>query len=323
MTPEQMKPLGKECTAEQWLSLAQQAKDAGMVFLLLTGGEPLLRADFCELYGELSKMGLSIDINTNATLIDAKMAAFFSDNPPSKLNITLYGASRQTYQRLCGEAEAFDKVVNAIDMLCEAGLLVSLNATLTPENVCDTEQLAVFAKQRGLYLKMTSLVVPPFRRGRAEQPHRLSAEEAGRAAALGHLRYFGEETISRKVQTLQDTDLSVLDDCTLVGEAGTGCLAGNSQFWIAWNGEMYPCCMMPWISAEPFTAGFLSAWEQITDACAQIKQSLQCRSCSLSGQCPSCTAIRYCETNGDASARPEYLCRMTQAYCAELKNLIL
>ena len=40
ITPEQMKPIGKELTAEQWLSLAREAKEAGLTFLLLTGGEP-------------------------------------------------------------------------------------------------------------------------------------------------------------------------------------------------------------------------------------------------------------------------------------------
>lgn len=325
MTPEEMKPLGTERTAEQWISLAQQAKNAGMVFLLLTGGEPLLRPDFRQLYQQLAKMGFSIDINTNGTLIDDSMAAFFHEHPPAKFNITLYGASRETYRRLCGDETAFDRVMYAIEVLREAGLLVSLNATITPENVCDTEEIAVFAKERGLNLKLTSLVVPPMRRGARQSVCRLSAEEAGRAAARGHFAYFGRDVICARLKSLENgtPDFSVLDDCVPLEQSGTGCLAGNSQFWIAWNGEMYPCCMMPQISAKPFEIGFDAAWRQITEACAQLPKTPQCASCSLHSFCPSCSALQYLETNGNPLLRPDYLCRMSAAYLKTLKELVL
>lgn len=324
MTSEQMKPLGTERTAQEWISMAQQAKHAGMVFLLLTGGEPFLRADFKPLYRQLSKMGFSIDINTNGTLIDAQMVSFLHENPPAKLNITLYGASGDTYQRLCGDASAFDRVVYAIDALCEADLLVSLNATITPENVCDTEKIAEFARKRGLYLKLTSLVVPPIRRGIRETAHRLSAEDAGSAAAFGHLCYFGKDAIQARLKNLKSEipDTSLLDGCVQTGENGTGCLAGNSQFWIAWNGEMYPCCMMPQISAKPFETGFDAAWERIVQESADVQRTPQCNSCELKAFCPSCAALQYRENDGEPLKRPEYLCRMTTAYCSALREQI-
>lgn len=324
MTPDEMKLLGTERTVSQWLSLAQQAKEAGMVFLLLTGGEPLVYPDFFPLLRELSQLGLSIDINTNGTLIDDKAVAAFLDCPPAKFNITLYGTSRDTYARLCGDGTAFDRTVYAIDALREAGLLVSLNATLTPENVCDTEAIAEFAKERGLNLKLTSLVVPPQRRGSTEQPHRLSAEEAGQAAARGHFRYFGEAEVRAKLDSLRaDAPAAfLLDDCVQSSEPGISCLAGRSQFWVAWNGEMYPCCMMPQISAKPFETGFAPAWQTLTQACDRVVQTPQCKTCPLGSLCPSCAALQYAETDGDPTQRPDYLCRMTAAYRAALSELL-
>ena len=58
----------KELSADQWLSLASDARDAGMMFLLLTGGEPFLRPDFGQIYQELVKMGIMVSINTNASM---------------------------------------------------------------------------------------------------------------------------------------------------------------------------------------------------------------------------------------------------------------
>ncbi|MFR4670868.1 MAG: radical SAM protein [Intestinibacter bartlettii] len=74
MTKSEVDKVGRLRTVEEWISIAEEAKDAGMLFLLITGGEPLLYKGFKELYLKLVKMGLIISINTNATLIDEEMA---------------------------------------------------------------------------------------------------------------------------------------------------------------------------------------------------------------------------------------------------------
>ena len=65
---------------------------AGTVFLLLTGGEPLLFPDFKTLYRRLRNLGMILTINTNGTLLDEAWADFFATYPPRRINITLYGA---------------------------------------------------------------------------------------------------------------------------------------------------------------------------------------------------------------------------------------
>lgn len=70
LTPEEQRRRGAELTADEWLAIAEQARSQGMLFLLLTGGEPLIRVDFRYLLTELKKMGLMVSINSNASLID-------------------------------------------------------------------------------------------------------------------------------------------------------------------------------------------------------------------------------------------------------------
>ena len=101
MTKSEVEKVGRLRTTDEWIKIAEDAREAGMLFLLITGGEPLLYKGFKELYLKLVKMGLIITINTNATLIDEEMADFFAKYPPSRLNITLYGGSNETYERLC------------------------------------------------------------------------------------------------------------------------------------------------------------------------------------------------------------------------------
>ena len=75
-------------TKGDWISIAEQAKEQGMLYLLLTGGEPLLWPDFWELYEELVQMGFLVSINTNGSLIDEEAVKHFQKYPPNRINIT-------------------------------------------------------------------------------------------------------------------------------------------------------------------------------------------------------------------------------------------
>ena len=79
----------------------------GMIYLLLTGGEPLLRSDFIKIYRELVKMGLLVTINTNGTLITPELIQCFREYKPEKINITLYGMSDLMYKKVCGNENGF------------------------------------------------------------------------------------------------------------------------------------------------------------------------------------------------------------------------
>ena len=85
LSREEMERQGRLRTAEEWLSVARQLKDAGTLFLLLTGGEPLIYPAFKQLYTALRALGFLITINTNGTLIDEDWAAFFGQHKPRRL----------------------------------------------------------------------------------------------------------------------------------------------------------------------------------------------------------------------------------------------
>ena len=88
-------------TADEWIGLGREMQKAGVLFLLLTGGEPLLFPDFQKLYVELRQMGMILTVNTNGTLLDEGWADFFGRYKPRRINITLYGADDSAYEKLC------------------------------------------------------------------------------------------------------------------------------------------------------------------------------------------------------------------------------
>ena len=58
-----------ELTAAEWIDLARQAAEAGTLGLLITGGEPMLRPDFCEIWEGVYRQGFVMELYTNATLV--------------------------------------------------------------------------------------------------------------------------------------------------------------------------------------------------------------------------------------------------------------
>ena len=137
LSKEEMDRLGHMRTAEEWLAIGRQMKEAGVLFLLLTGGEPLLFPDFQKLYLGLKEMGMILTINTNATLITEEMATFFGKHKPRRINITLYGKDEAAYADLCHFPGGFARTVQGIRLLRKYGVDVKISSSMTRSNADD------------------------------------------------------------------------------------------------------------------------------------------------------------------------------------------
>lgn len=318
MTREQQERIHPLRTAQEWIRLGEEAKKQGMVYLLLTGGEPFLRPDFREIMQSLHKMGFVLTINSNGTMIDEQVIAWLKETPPVRINITLYGASDETYGRLCGNPKGFTQVTKAIRLLKEAGILVKLNCSLTPQNVDDLEEMFAYAKEEELLMQATSYMFPPLRRdetmiGRNE---RFTPEEAAHYAVRIEQLQSGEEAFAERVKEQKLEGLSVEngDDCLELEGDKIRCRAGKCSFWITWDGKMLPCGMIPDRNAgNVFEDGFESAWEQTKSAVEQICLPGACSKCSVKDKCRACAAMVWTES-GSYRDVPQYRCAMTQSY---------
>ena len=166
LTEQQIKSIGCELSNEQWLEIARQARDAGMLYLTLTGGEVFARPGFRELYQKLHDMGFLIYINSNGTMIDEETVQWLKQQSPVRVNITLYGASRETYRRICGHADGYDRAMHAIHLLQDAGIPVVSNASMIPENACDLEKIMSVGKELNINTRVATYMFPPMRRSR-------------------------------------------------------------------------------------------------------------------------------------------------------------
>ena len=297
LSPSEIKGLGEELSAEEWVSIGEEARKKGMLFLLITGGEPLIRKDFRYIFSQLSKMGLLISINSNGTLIDEEMIEFFKEYPPYRINISLYGGSDETYERLCGNGASFEKTIKAINGLKAAGLEVKLNGSLTPYNQEDIKLMLDIAGKAGCYIQMGSYMFPPVRRKQTYhgKGDRFTPFEAAKCSiAVDRIEGYNS---CEDYQRLEGDKIK--------------CRAGRASFWINWSGMMSPCGMLVDPIENVLEKGFDKAWNKIMKSTEAIRLPKECVSCSIKEICRPCAAMCYCET-GSFDLKPQYICDMNR-----------
>ena len=302
-----------------WINNAKEGIKKGLLFLLITGGEPFLYKNFKELYLKLQNLGIYICINTNGTLIDEDIVYWLKENPPRRLNISLYGSSSETYEKLCKNKNGFKQVINAMNLLKENNIMFRINAVLTPDNINDYQGIIEIAESFNVPLTFSYYMFPHIRKANVTfgyNYHRLTPEEAGR---IGYIYNKDKRTDSEfneyleKVQNL----LKNPEENFLYGCDSIHCRAGSSSFWVNWKGEMSPCGVMDTPKIDLKTTPFDKAWEYIREETDKIRLPKKCSTCNKREYCYICAAASYSET-GSFDKAPEYLCQLTEEYVSRL-----
>ena len=310
MAEDDIAAAGKELTSGQWLRIAKDARDRGMVFALLTGGEPFVRKDFFEIYGGMKEMGIMLSINSNGSLLRGETLEKLLRDPPFRVNISLYGGSEDTYMNMCSR-RAFGAVTENIRALKDAGVDVRLNLSITPWNKDDLDKIYQKATELGVHVKAASYMYPSIRvnGGMYGECSRLSPSEAAECSVRWDCLRFTEEEFAARAKAYHELS-GIERDCSVDMEEGVRCRAGRSSFWLTWDGRMLPCGMMPGPEARPLEVGFDAAWEYIRAETSKIRLPAKCSACPSREVCGVCAAVCVTETGGYEDA-PEYMCRHT------------
>lgn len=294
--------MSSELSASEWVALARSATDAGMLFLLVTGGEPFLRRDFFDIWEPLTELGLYLSLFTNGTLIDSEVARRLAQRPPFRMEITLYGASADTYGRVTGHPEAFEQCCAAIEALRSAGLdNLLLKSTLNRYNVRDLSAMREMAKDWGLSFTPSWLLSHRRDRGpSAVDDFRLEPDEVTRLEIEDGILPWSSEGLAH-----DRTDINP--------QEGFPCNAGRCVFVVDSEGAMTPCMDMPEVRVYPRESGFAAAWTQLKDIVRNIPVSAACssRHCELFHDCTWCPAMSFPETGAYGEPVP-YICEVAR-----------
>lgn len=286
---------GRELDAGEWIRLAKEAQKAGTIDLTLTGGEPFVRPDFREIYEAAHDMGFLIQIFSNGSLIDEQTVEWLGARPPKAVRFTLYGASDGTYEKVCGVPDGFSRVERSVELLKKAGVPLYLGATITKDNVHETEQIFRFAAKKRLPLIHTSNLVNPVRGASARaKEHQLERRLPPREV-VEQIRTRNPNRFPRK-------------PCRDFLQV---CSNYRCGYWITWSGNLQLCTFLtePSVPARP--GAFMESWTELLAELEKLRQPEACASCQYERYCERCPGVLYAEAGGNGKISPEY-CRQAE-----------
>ncbi len=291
-------PREPELPASAWVALAREGVDNGLAFLLLTGGEPLLRSDFFEIFEPLTRLGLYLTLFTNGTLVTPEVARRLAAAPPSRTEITLYGATAATYEAITGVPGSFTRCCAGIEALLEQGVALNLKSTLTRMNIGELEAMRELAHGWGLPFSAAWL---------------LSRRRDGGVSEVEECRLSPAECVAHEAAdqaSAAEWNESVLRGAVPADEKNFYCEAGRAAFVINPVGEMNVCMDLPRPAARPLEIGFAAAWQQVVQYVESAPPLCEaCQACEVRSFCPRCPAWSLLET-GTLNEPVPYLCEI-------------
>ena len=319
--------IDKELSFEEIKRIVDEAARLGALWCLLTGGEPLLRRDFVSIYLYMKKKGLLVSVFTNATLITEEHAGLFRKYPPRDLEVSVYGVTQQTYERVTRRAGSYAAFMRGLELLIDSGVRVRLKAMALRSNLHEMPEIARFCRER----TKDCFRLDPFlhlrydgdqKRNEDIKSERLSPEEIASIERSDQERL---EALKRSCVRLIDSDPS-FPDCNHLFHCG----AGNENFNVSYDGVFRVCSSLwhPDCVYDLRKGDLQEAWQAFVPRVRNMRSNrseflTNCRACSIAELCMWCPAHSHLET-GALDSPVDYFCRVahtrTESFGSELRT---
>jgi radical SAM protein with 4Fe4S-binding SPASM domain len=309
-SPGDRDAIARELTTNQVKTILDQVADAGTLFLTFTGGEALLRKDFPEIYEHAIRRGLLVGIFSNGTLITPETADLLAELRPHWIEITLYGATRETYERVTRKSGAYDRCMDGLKLLKSHHLPVYLKSSILTLNRHELSQMRAFAENLNVPFRYDGLIWP-----------RLD----GKMDALNY------QLSPQELVALEEEDPERLEGWCEMADMWRGklvrashvysCGAGLQSYNIDSRGRLSVCTMSRQPAYSLLGMGFKQAWEKLGEL-RMLKREIDtpCQTCTLGGLCSQCPGWSQA-VHGDNETPVEFLCELAHLRKMQVENL--
>jgi radical SAM protein with 4Fe4S-binding SPASM domain len=294
----------RELSLDRLKALVDEVVAEGCLFVLFTGGEILVRPDFPELYLYARQKGLLVTIFTNGTLVTDRIADLFVEHTPETIEITLYGMTRETYERVTRVPGSYEKCLAGIRRLVDRGLPLTLKTMALTWNQAEIEAMQAYARDLGLDFRLDSSLNPRVDCGANRNdelqidPERALQIDLGTPGMLEELKEFCERLTRPDMEF--DTDHVYT------------CGAGQTSYTVDPYGRLQMCQLSRRnfhdVKGGTFAEGWHELFPRLRDRTWQSNET--CRHCNLMALCGSCPGAAEMET-GDPEAIIPGFCELT------------
>ncbi|MEW6111775.1 MAG: radical SAM protein [Thermodesulfobacteriota bacterium] len=305
----------KELTTDELKRVLAEAAALGTLEVRFTGGEPLLRPDFEELYLFARRLGLKVLLFTNGRLITPQLADLFAKIPPLvPIEITVYGMRAHSYEAVSSIKGSYAQFRQGMQLLRDRNVPFIVKGALLPPNRNEIDELEALAAELSWMEFPPEYAVFLEKRCRHDDPDKDRAIEA--------LRLSVEECVSVLTRHPELSRKELTKFCrTFLGPPGEllfPCGAGHAACVDAY-GCLQPCLALraPQLSYDLLQGSLEDALRNFFPRVRELRATnpeylMRCARCFLKSMCEQCPARSWTE-NSTLDTPVEYLCSLAHA----------
>jgi len=303
----------QELSTEAIQAVLSEAASLGCLSVRFSGGEPLLRADFSDIYLFSRKLGLKVRLFTNATLITPELVEILCSIPPlEKIEITVYGIKKKSYESITRKPGSFAAAFEGIRLLRLSRIPFELQTVILPPNRHELMEFEALAES------FTGIEQPPGLT--VELNLRARRDSQSKNRFIERLRLSPEESLKiisrRRKDYLTEMRAFCAGFMAPAGDRLFPCGAGSGSGCVDAYGNLQPCMLLrhPGTVYRLDGGSLKDAFDRFFPEMRMRKAShpeylQRCARCFLKGLCEQCPAKSWME-HGALDTPVDYYCRL-------------
>jgi radical SAM protein with 4Fe4S-binding SPASM domain len=278
-----------EMTTAEIKDVISQLADTGTFFLVISGGEPLLRRDCFEILEYARQLGFSVKLKTNAVMIGAAQAARLKNLGIEQVQISIYSHLPEVHDAITKLPGSLRRSLQAIRYLRAEGVKVSITNVLMKQNVTNAKAVRLLAKELDVDFVVDPTITPMLNGDRSILNLGISSQELDE---IFHTEEF-IGNVGEFCAPVSEVDENVLE--------GYSCSAGHTLAYISPSGDVFPCVQFPMPCGNVREKSFRDIWyrsEALTELrSVHVRDLPTCSHCSHTAYCTRCPGLAYMEGN--------------------------
>jgi AdoMet-dependent heme synthase len=278
-----------EMTTEEIFHVLTQIADAGVFFLVLSGGEVLMRRDFFEIVERARQLLFNVKVKTNGVMIHEKEAARLRQLGVEQVQISVYSHRPEVHDAITKLPGSLKRTIRAIRFLKSQGLKVTIANVLMAGNFSDQPGVVALANELGVLYTLDPTITPKMDGDRSVLALRIPGSDLKQI-------FHNRELVGNVEQFCAPPPPPGKDIME-----GYPCSAGHTACYISPYGDVFPCVQFPLPSGNVRRQKFLDIWRhspQLNDVRSiRAKDLPTCSTCAHVGTCTRCPGLAYMEGN--------------------------
>jgi len=289
----------KELLTGQVKTILDKVFDAGCLWLCLTGGDPLKREDFLEIYSYAKDKGFIVSIFTNGYSITEKIADFLKEKPPFAIELTLNAVSKEIFEEISQVPGSYEQTMDGLDMLIKRKIPLKIKTMMIRNNLNELSKVEEFVGKLGLEFNLD-----PFIQARLNGDNTPCSLRANPQQVYNFYKVVDLENQSSKDNSCHynSKNNSFLFDCAAGGVDG---------IFIDPLGKMVFCSGLrePYVDLlkQDIKEGLFDLFIKLREN--KLNEDSRCRGCPIRQLCFNCPGKTFLE-NGDMKSNVEWFCEL-------------